>query len=68
MRWCNDQKKMRMAAGKEQNSWVMGELGQEAFSGVECFNDDDNGSIGSVVVGDQLWWSYSNGRGCSIHC
>ena len=46
-----------MAAGEEQNSWVMGELGlgREAFSGVECSNNDDNGSI-----------ARSSSCGCSV--
>ena len=43
-------------------------LGREAFSGVECSNNDDNGPIAPVVVDVRLWWSYGNGRGCSIQC
>ena len=59
-----------MAAGEEQNSGVMGELGlgREAFSSVECSNNDDNGSIALVVVDGRLGCSYGDGRGCSIHC
>ena len=56
-----------MVAGKDQNSWVMGELGRAALAGVECFNNNSNGSIAPVVLGGRLWWSYGDGRGCSIH-
>ena len=52
-----------MAAGEEQNSWVMGELGRAALARVECFNNDGNASIAPVVLDGRLWWSYGDGRG-----